>query len=159
MRIHRGFTLIEISVALAVLSIMAVATVPVVQTEIQRRKENELRVSLLQIRQAIDEFKRASDQGKIPRAADASGYPPSLEALAQGYTVLEGSKTVQLYFLRRIPRDPFASVEGATQSASKTWGLRSYASPPDRPEAGADVFDIYSRSNRLGRNGLEYSKW
>jgi general secretion pathway protein G len=159
MKLKNGFTLIEISVALAVLSILAIAAVPVVKTEQQRVKENELKVALMQIRHAIDEFKRAGDEGKIARAADASGYPASLDDLTKGYPILDAAKPAKLYFLRRLPKDPFAHKDLGQETPSKTWGLRSYASPADKPEAGVDVFDVYSKSNRIGRNGLEYSKW
>ncbi|MFN3717093.1 MAG: hypothetical protein ACK4R8_10260, partial [Thiobacillus sp.] len=62
-----------------------------------------------------------------------------------------------LYFLRRLPRDPF--YPDASVPAAETWGLRSYASPPDAPVPGRDVFDVHSLSTAKGLNGLPYREW
>jgi general secretion pathway protein G len=43
--------------------------------------------------------------------------------------------------------------------AAQTWGKRSYASPPDAPVEGADVFDVHSRSAGIGLNGIAYREW
>jgi len=152
-----GFTLLELVIAVAILSILVVMAVPVVQLDIQRQKEMELRSDLRDLRNAIDAYKRATDEGRIARKADASGYPPRLQDLVRGVPDAKDLKARPIYFLRRIPRDPF-SVDPSLESAD-TWGKRSYQSPPDEPAEGDDVFDIYSLAHGAGINGVPYREW
>lgn len=156
MRRHRGFTLIELVVAVAIVGVLAMMAVPLLEMSAQRQKEAELRSALRQIRTAIDAYHQAVVDKKIEAAADASGYPPDLAMLAEGVTDITTPDGKSLYFLRRIPKDPFAPVE---QSAEESWGLRSYASSPDDPMEGDDVFDVYSRSEKIGLNGVPYREW
>jgi len=135
-----GFTLLELVIAIAILSILVVMAVPVVQLEIQRQKESELRQDLREMRNAIDAYKHATDDGRIPRKTDAKD--------AKGRTI---------YFLRRIPRDPFNPDPAL--DAAQTWGKRSYESPPDAPAEGDDVFDVYSLAPGTGINGVPYRQW
>jgi general secretion pathway protein G len=153
----RGFTFVELMVTLAILATLAMVAVPMAQVTIQRQKEHDLRAALTQIREAIDAFKRASEQGHIAMAVSESGYPRSLDELADGVDDQRSPSRRKLYFLRRVPRDPFA--QGDDTPAARTWGLRSYASPPDNPSEGVDVFDVYSKSNRVGLNGVPHAKW
>jgi general secretion pathway protein G len=156
-RARRGFTLIELLVTLAILGVLASAVVPLAELAVKRSKERELHAALREIRGALDEYKRAFDEGRIPKKADESGYPPSLEVLVHGMSNEKDPRKAKIYFLRRIPRDPF-STEPATPPA-RTWGERSYASPPDAPAAGNDVFDVYSLSEGVGLNGIPYRQW
>ncbi len=153
-----GFTLLEIVIALAVLSVLVTMAVPVLQVQAQRQRESELRAALRDIRSAIDAYKRAADEGRVARAAEASGYPPSLDALVLGVPDLRDPGKRPIYFLRRLPRDPMLQAEDGAPVADG-WGLRSYASPPEEPRAGDDVFDVYSRSERVGSNGVPYRSW
>lgn len=154
---QRGFTLIELVVTVAIVGVLASVAVPLVELNVQRAKEMELRSALRQIRGAIDAHKRASDEGRIEKKADGSGYPRTLEALVDGVPDAKSATAVRIYFLRRLPRDPFAT--DPAMSAAETWGKRSYKSPPDAPSEGDDVYDVYSRSARTGLNGQPYREW
>jgi len=152
-----GFTLLELVIAVAILSILVVMAVPVIQLDMQRQKETELRQALREMRNAIDAYKRASDEGRIPRKADASGYPPHLQDLVLGVPDAKDLKARPIYFLRRIPRDPFNS--NSSTDPADVWGKRSYQSPPNEPVEGDDVFDVYSLASGSGINGIPYREW
>ena len=146
----RGFTLIELLITVAIVSILATVALPLAETTVQRGKEQELRRSLREIREAIDAYKRAFDDGAIEKKVGASGYPPTLQTLVEGVRDRRLPDETRLYFLRRVPRDPVSGQE---------WGLRSYASPADEPKEGADVYDVYSRAEGAGMNGVAYKEW
>jgi general secretion pathway protein G len=146
----KGFTLIELLITVAIVALLASVALPLAETTVQRNKEQELRRSLREIREAIDAYKLAGDEGLIERKADASGYPPTLAVLAEGVPNKRKPGEAKVYFLRRVPGDP---VSG------EPWGLRGYASPADAPQAGEDVYDVYSRAEASGLNGMPYREW
>ncbi|MFP5408008.1 MAG: type II secretion system protein [Gammaproteobacteria bacterium] len=156
---HRnaGFSLIELVVTLAILALLASVAVPFAQLVQQRHKETELRDALRQIRTALDAYRQSVKEGRIEAAADASGYPPNLDALWQGVADKTRPDASKIYLMRRLPRDPF--YPDAAAPPADTWGLRSYASPPDAPSPGRDVFDVYSLSPQTGLNGVPYREW
>ncbi|WP_341674920.1 type II secretion system protein [Niveibacterium sp. SC-1] len=153
---QRGVTLLELMVAVAILGILATMAMPSFQQAYQRNRETELRTALREIRTAIDAYKKASDEGRIARATQ-SGYPPSLSELVRGAEDLSDAKHRRLRFLPQIPADPFNPQAKTDPEAA--WGKRSYASPPEAPQEGADVFDVYSNTAGTGTNGLPYRKW
>lgn len=160
---HRGFTLIELMIVVAIMGILATAALPLRELMVKREKEQELRVALRQIRTAIDAYKQASDEGRITKKADESGYPPRLEELFMGVPDIKNPDKKIIYFLRRLPPDPlFVELDVAGVSATPaadTWGKRSYESPWDSPKEGDDVYDVYSRSEAIGLNGIPYREW
>lgn len=152
----RGFTLIEMVVTLAIVGLLASIAAPLTETVIRRGKEQELRTALYQIRDALDAYKRAADSGRIEKSATSNGYPSSLKVLVDGARDLRSPKGAKIFFLRRIPRDPFGKPK---RDPIEDWGLRSYDSPAQNPRDGEDVFDVYSKTRGKGLNGIAYSEW
>ncbi|CAD6508261.1 type II secretion system protein [Paraburkholderia sabiae] len=172
---QRGFTLIELVITLALVGILALAVMPFSQLIVQREREQQLSAALREIRTALDAYKEASDTGLIEREADASGYPPSLAVLVDGVKNVKDPKGGLLMFLRRVPRDPFYTGDPETPPED-TWTMRAFGEPPAhadggsadsadaadasaRGTAGKDVFDVSSKSDRVGINGIPYRQW
>lgn len=158
----RGFSLIELIVTLAIVAILASIAMPLVSVTVQRSKESELRNNLRQVREAIDAYKKASDEGRIKKNADETGYPPNLEILVEGAEDLKDPDKKKIKFLRRIPPDPMVThkeTDALSIEQTQHWGLRSYESSPSQPVAGKDVYDIYSLSPLIGTNGTPYAQW
>lgn len=156
-RKHAGFTFVELIITLAIMGVLVSVAIPLSQVAVQRDKEQELRASLIQIRSALDAYKRAVDQGRIKTQIGESGYPKELDELVDGVLDQRSPSKQNIYILRSLPRDPMSA--DASLPASETWQLRSYDSPPDNPSEGEDIFDVYSKSDKLGLNGVAYSQW
>lgn len=155
MRTARGFSIIELMAVLAVLAVLVWVSLPLAEATRERERERDLKQAIWEIRDAIDAYKHQSDNSGVPRDPSVSGYPPTLSELVQGVPdpKLAGHR---IYFLRRIPRDPFAPPELPPE---QTWGLRSYQSSAAAPAAGADVYDVYSRAPGVGLNGVPFKAW
>lgn len=153
----RGVTLIELMVTLTILGLLGTLVAPVVQVVVQRRQEQQLRQALHEVRQAIDMYKHAYDEGRIAKTVPGNGYPATLDLLVEGVPDQRNPKRAKLFFMRRVPRDPF-NVD-STLPAAKTWVLRSYASDAADPREGDDVYDIASGSQRIGLNDAPYRSW
>jgi general secretion pathway protein G len=156
-RLHPGFSLIELLVVLAIMAVLATTTLPIAELAIQRHKEQELRLALREIRTALDAYKRAYDDGRMLRRVGASGYPKTLEELVDGVEDVRDPARKKMFFLRRIPIDPMGDDDAVTPADS--WAKRAYVSEAAEPKEGADVYDVMSRSSRMGLNGLAYSQW
>ena len=152
-----GFTLIELVITVAIVAILASVALPLNELVVQRSKEQDLRRALRDVREAVDAYKQASDEGRVPKKIGETGYPKRLEDLVEGIEDQKSLKKDKIYFLRRIPRDPLSNDPNRT--AAETWGKRSYASPPDEPKEGDDIFDIYTLAPGKGINGRPYREW
>jgi general secretion pathway protein G len=154
-----GFTLIELLVTLALIGIAAAAALPFNALVESRSKEAELRVALRTVRQALDNYKSAADAGAIDKPTGASGYPASLDLLVTGVprSAAFGFSATPMVFLRQVPRDPF--YEDRTTPAAQTWNIRSYGAQPGDFAAGADVFDVSSKSARIALDGTRVADW
>jgi general secretion pathway protein G len=153
----RGFTLIEMLVVLAIMGLLAAAARPLLSLSVQRAKEAELRHALRTLRSGIDAYKRAVEQGQVTMTGEGTAYPPTLAALVDGVPDLRSSlQGKRLYFLRRLPRDPFADP---ALPAAQGWGLRASDTPADNPSAGKDVFDVHSLSEGRALDGTLYKDW
>jgi len=143
-----GVTLVELIIVCAILSILAMAALPVVKFEVKRNKERELRADLWEMRAAIDAYKDAADKGAIQTKADSNNYPPDLQTLVDGVDI----QTKKVRFLRKIPVDP---MTGATD-----WGLRSNQDDPDSDSfGGQNVYDVYTKSIGTALDGSKYNTW
>ncbi|MCX7078614.1 MAG: type II secretion system protein [Pseudomonas sp.] len=156
MKRSQGFTLIEVVVTLALIGLLAGIAAPLTETVVRRGKEQELKIALYQIRDAIDAYKSASDAGYIEKSVSSNGFPPSLQVLVDGVRDTRSAKGAKFYFLRRLPRDPFVT---AKHNVRDGWGLRSYDSSAQSPHEGEDVFDVYSLAPGKGLNGIAYKEW
>ena len=83
LRTQRGFSLLELMIAMFILVILLSVALPTYQRSVQHAKEVVLKENLWQMRKAIDQY--ASDKGK---------YPQSLNDLVEGK------------YLREMPVDP-----------------------------------------------------
>jgi general secretion pathway protein G len=141
----RGFTLVELIVATAILVILTGLAVPLARVAIKREKERELRTDLWALRDAIDRYKDVADRGAFQIKVGSEGYPPDLETLVKGVDV--GGKKMR--FLRRIPTDPMTN--------STEWGLRSMQDDPASDSwGGQNVFDVFTKAQGTGLDGTEY---
>ncbi|HEX5413726.1 MAG TPA: type II secretion system protein [Terriglobia bacterium] len=145
-----GFTLVELIAAMTIMLLLTTIALPVAGVIVRRQKEAELKEDLRTMRNAIDRYKDFADSGMIPTEMDTYGYPPTLDTLVKGVP-LKGSKD-KYKFLRKIPVDP---MTGTTD-----WGMRSMQDDPDSQSwGGQDVFDVFSKSQGVGMNGISYAEW
>jgi len=146
--LEQGLSLVELIVTFTILSILALAIYPVVNLEVKRRQERELRQDLWMMRDAIDRYKDAADKHLIQTKVDSMGYPPDMETLVKGVDI-QGKK---IRFLRKIPIDPLTK--------STDWGMRSNQDDPTSDSYGGQgVFDVFSKSTGTALDGTKYLSW
>jgi general secretion pathway protein G len=147
-RSQRGFTLLELIIATAIVVVLSTMAVPLARLAIKREKERQLRIDLWEMRDAIDRYKDLADRGGFRTKVDSQNYPADLETLVKGEDV-QGKK---IRFLRKIPIDPL--------TGTKEWGLRSMQDDPDSDSwGGQSVFDVYTKSQGTALDGTKYKDW
>jgi general secretion pathway protein G len=124
-----GFTLVELLVVLALISILASMAVVQYKNGVRHSQESVLRTDLFRMRDAIDQY-----------YADKNKYPASLDAL-----VSDG-------YMRQIPQDPL------TQSAD-TWQTVPAEPDPSNPTAEPGIYNVKSGANGTGLDGTSYADW
>jgi general secretion pathway protein G len=130
--IHRppsGFTIIELLVVLALISILATMGMAQYRLGIVHAREAVLKTDLFDLRDAIDQY-----------YADKGQYPGTLDAL-----VSDG-------YIRKIPVDPFTN-------AADTWQTIPSEPDPNNPTAIPGIYDVKSGSEQTAINGTKYSEW
>jgi general secretion pathway protein G len=127
--LQRGFSLIELMVVMAIISVLIAIAVPIYEKSIIRAKESVLRSNLASIRNMIDEY-----------TVDKQKAPETLQDL-----VTDG-------YLRQIPQDPM------TQS-SDTWKIIMEDTPVGGSNSSPGIFDVRSGSDKKSLDGTQYSDW
>ena len=125
----RGFTLIELMVVIALVSVLAGMGVVQYRNSVVRTKEAVLKEDLFRMRDAIDQY--YADKGK---------YPSGLDSL-----VSDG-------YMRKVPIDPI------TQS-SDSWQTVPAEPDPNNPSAEPGIYDVKSGAQGSGLDGTAYSDY
>jgi general secretion pathway protein G len=124
-----GYTLIELIIVMAIISILISVAVPFYTKSITRSKENVLKQNLFNLRTVIDEY-----------TFDKKAAPQQLEDL-----VREG-------YLRAVPVDPITGSE-------RTWKLVIEDSVMSADQTQPGIFDVRSGSDKRSLEGNSYSEW
>ena len=152
---HHGLTTVELLAALGVLMVLVSVAIPLKHWDDKRRREDELRLSLRMMRDAIDQYKKYSDEGKIQQKdIDQKGFPRDLDDLVDGVDVGDPAtgQSHKVRFLHQIPVDPF--------TGEAEWGMRSYQDDWDGTSwGGENVWDVYSLSSIKALDGTYYKDW
>jgi general secretion pathway protein G len=125
----RGFTLIEIMIVMAIVTILVSIAVPLYQKSIMRAKESVLRNNLFTMRTVIDEY-----------TFDKQKAPQSLEDL-----VREG-------YMRQVPVDPMTG-------SNTTWQVIMEEAMTSVNQTEPGIFDVRSGSDKSSLEGTPYAEW
>jgi general secretion pathway protein G len=140
-----GFSLIELVITVAVLAILTLGVLPLVQVTVKRQKEQELRESLRQMREAIDQFHREALAGAQMQAnqqqAGQAGTPQQPQQNPQQQQQQQGN----------IFADPRVRVFITDQTLFTAENLDRY--PPDLDTLIKGVSVLPVTAGGLGRRG------
>jgi general secretion pathway protein G len=128
-RLRQGFTLIELMIVMAIVSVLLAIAIPIYQKSITRAKESVLRNNLFTLRNMIDEY-----------TVDKQKAPETLQDL-----VTEG-------YLRQIPEDPMTN-------SNETWRITMEDTPIGGQNSSPGIFDVHSGSDKTALDGSAYADW
>jgi general secretion pathway protein G len=125
----RGYTIIELVIVMAVISVLLSIAVPIYQKALLRTKESLLKNNLFTMRTVIDEY--TFDKKKAPQTLE--------DLVSDGY-------------LRAVPIDPITGN-------NRTWRviMEDSISMVDQTQPG--IFDVRSGSDQRSLEGTLYSEW
>src|SRR5690348_7935121 len=128
-RERSGYTLIELIIVMAIISILLATAVPMYQKSLVRTKESLLKNNLFTLRTVIDEY--TFDKQKAPQTLQ--------DLVDQGY-------------LRGVPLDPITG-------SSETWRviMEDAITMVDQTQPG--IYDVRSGSDLKSLEGTPYSEW
>ncbi len=124
-----GFTLIELTVVIALITILAGLALASYRNSVTSAKESVLKTDLFRMRDAIDQY-----------YADKAKYPASLDTL-----VSEG-------YMRKIPEDPITR-------STDTWQTVPAEPDPANPTAEPGIYDVKSGADGTALDGTKYADW
>jgi general secretion pathway protein G len=126
---ERGFTLVELMIVMAVISILLTIAIPAYLQSIKRAKEAVLKEDLHTMRNDIDQY-----------TVDKEKAPQSLDDL------------VQAGYLKTIPIDPMTS-------RSDTWITSESDTLMSINETQGGIDDVKSGAQGLAMDGTSYNTW
>src|SRR5262249_8784799 len=149
-RTQRGFTLVELLVAVTIMLALSMVSFPIISLKVRMERERDLRDDLHILRVALDRYKDGCEQGWFgPPKNGSDCYPESLESLVEGIKLAQSPDGKKVKFLRSIPRDPF--------TGKYEWGLRSTQDDPkNKSWGGQNIFDVYTKTEIKAANGTPY---
>lgn len=163
-----GFTLVELVVTLVVLSILSIGVAPLVKTAVKRQREQQLRESLREMREAINEFHRDTvgserlnappgnplptiaidprsrvviSDTKIFTSDNPDRYPPTLEDMVKGVNVIARGGAPG------VPDSSKPATEATTLATKKKVYLRKIPIDPMTDEADWDLRSCYDEAD------------
>lgn len=126
---RRGFTLIELMVVMAIISILLAVSVPIYQRTVLHARETVLKDDLFQMRQLIDQY--TLDKQQAPQSLD--------DLVSAGY-------------LRALPLDPMTN-------ATTTWQPVTDNSLMSADQQEPGIIDVHSGSDATSLEGTPYNTW
>lgn len=159
-----GLSLLELTIAIGILLVLATAAIPLARMTIQRRKEAELHRDLREMRNAIDRYKDDADKNLIRTEVGSQNYPPDLQTLVDGVAISAGgagiggisasalagaSGTAQFGSAGTPQFGPGANAGGAGTGGASNIGIPALGSAGSSSAAGAS--DLPSKVRYLRR--------